>query len=357
MVLDGPMHKNDYTYYQGIEAHKQKDLLLEIEGAFTVSNAIDETKKRDPRQEYNIIHNLSMCKGNVDRLVQDHQFQHLNRYSDIMVYDDTRVKLKPRVDESKCTLADTYINACFVDVSISHVWLIILILQSPFAVGDQKIIASQGPLDNTVADFWRMISQENVQMIVTTCRLKEGNRPKCEQFWPNSENDEVFKKRLRWGDHMTVKPVKVENLTSHLQKRTFTLTDTFTDRKDMPITQLHYSGWPDHGVPSGDTMDSFRIMLDEFMSYQLTQHNAKSDAKSIVHCSAGVGRTGTTIALAQLITHLWAQKNAGVKDPKYSVFSTVRRLRYFRFYLVQSVEQYIFIYDFMAWYLKHAKFI
>ena len=59
-------------------------------------------------------------------------------------------------------------------------------------------------------------------------------------------------------------------------------------------------GWPDHGVPSGDSMDSFRTMLDEFLIYLLTP--AYANHKAIVHCSAGVGRTGTTIALSHLIT-------------------------------------------------------
>lgn len=97
---------------------------------------------------------------------------------------------------------------------------------------------------------------------------------------------------------MTVKPDKVENLTSHLQRRTFLLTDTFTGQVDTPVVQLHYTGWPDHGVPSGDTMDSFRIMLDEFIAFLIKKEEGQ---KAVVHCSAGVGRTGTTISLATLI--------------------------------------------------------
>ena len=82
---------------------------------------------------------LMQVKGNLSRLVQKRQFYHLNRYSDIMVYENTRVKLDPRNPEE-----NTYINACYVD--------------SPFATNDNRLIASQGPLSNTVGDFWRMIS-------------------------------------------------------------------------------------------------------------------------------------------------------------------------------------------------------
>ena len=99
-------------------------------------------------------------------------------------------------------------------------------------------------------------------------------------------------------------------------------------------------------------MDSFRIMLDQFILHLVT-----TKEKAVVHCSAGIGRTGTTIALSHLIINLWAQKNAGITDPRYSVFSTVRRLRWCRFGLVQAPEQYYFIYKFMAWYLGFAKFL
>lgn len=91
------------------------------------------------------------------------------------------------------------------------------------------------------------------------------------------------------------------------------------------MKQLHYTGWPDHGVPTGASMESFTLMLDMFVEHVLTTGGA--DEKSIVHCSAGIGRTGTTIALAHLLVNTWAQLNAGISDPLISVFNTVRRMR------------------------------
>ena len=90
----------------------------------------------------------------------------------------------------------------------------------------------------------------------------------------------------------------------------------------MEVQQLHYTGWPDHGVPTGASMDSFKMMLDYYIYTMI-----KSDRKIIVHCSAGIGRTGTTIGLASLILNTWAQTNAGITNPEVSVFSTVRRMR------------------------------
>lgn len=73
--------------------------------------------------------------------------------------------------------------------------------------------------------------------------------------------------------------------------------------------------------------------------------------KCVVHCSAGIGRTGTTIALAHCIMNMCALRNAGEQAPKCSVFSTVRRMREQRYHLVQMPEQYVFVYQFLAYYL------
>lgn len=88
-------------------------------------------------------------------------------------------------------------------------------------------------------------------------------------------------------------------------------------------------------------MTSFSMMLDHFIAFLIT---ADPTEKAIVHCSAGIGRTGTTIALAHLIINTWAQRNAGIEEPKVSIFSLVRRLREQRMWMVQMVEQYEFIY-------------
>ena len=95
----------------------------------------------------------------------------------------------------------------------------------------------------------------------------------------------------------------VVKLSNHLLLRKFDLTDTVLGVANRRVVQLHYSGWPDHGVPSGESIDSFAQMLDVFTLMLLA-----SDAgeKAIVHCSAGIGRTGTTIGLAHIICNLWA---------------------------------------------------
>ena len=99
---------------------------------------------------------------------------------------------------------------------------------------------------------------------------------------------------------------------------------TLPNGSEKFVTQVHFTGWPDHGVPEGKAMQAFEGMLNRFITWNLKSSN---DEKSIVHCSAGIGRTGTTISLMELMITICSQVNAGVKDPQFSIFHTVRRLR------------------------------
>lgn len=93
--------------------------------------------------------------------------------------------------------------------------------------------------------------------------------------------------------------------------RTFQVADSSSKKEALTVRQLHYTGWPDHSVPSGESMACFQEMLDDFLKWIVTSGNQKA----VVHCSAGIGRTGTTISLAHAIIGLWVQRNAGVKEP------------------------------------------
>ena len=124
------------------------------------------------------------------------------------MYNDTRVELAKRPPIN--AIEYTYINAAYVD--------------SPLAVGDKKIIAAQGPLPNTIGSFWRMVAEQDVRMIVTTCKLKEGGRTKCEKYWPT---DSSFSESLKIPG-MSVELGQEEELTPHLVRRTFSLTDEFS---------------------------------------------------------------------------------------------------------------------------------
>lgn len=95
-------------------------------------------------------------------------------------------------------------------------------------------------------------------------------------------------------------------MTPSLFLRKFKLTDPALGIADREIRQLHYTGWPDHGVPTGSSMNSFRQMFEMFTLMLL---ESEPTEKAVVHCSAGIGRTGTTITLAHMLTMLWSQRN------------------------------------------------
>ena len=219
----------------------------------------------------------------------DLELQDLNRYSDIFPYNNTQVVL------SGDTPIATYINADFIDSILEK--------------GDRKIIAAQGPLKSSVEHFWRMIVEQNVKLIVTVCKLVEKRQSKCEKYWPDTDTskDPYFKGINLNG--MKVTMVKEKELGETLIERHFKIS---LKGQEHSVRQIHYIGWPDHGVPTGASMEDFHSTLNEFIHMLL---NSAKEERAVVHCSAGIGRTGTTIALANLIISASSQINSGVRDP------------------------------------------
>ncbi|XP_053887317.1 receptor-type tyrosine-protein phosphatase epsilon-like [Malaclemys terrapin pileata] len=222
-----------------------------------------------------------------------------NRYKSVIPYDHCRVVL-----QSASPGAD-YINASYVDS-----------YRSP-----RFFIAAQGPLPGTVVDFWQMIWQEKTSAIVMLTGLVEQNKTKCEQYWP--EGEQVY------GDFT----VTLSNtwITMGLVTRTFRL-----QRAGSPlprhIQQFHYLLWPDHGVPSNAAR---LLQLVEMVNERVSEAPA---GPVLVHCSAGIGRTGTFIALDFLLKMARAEGSV-------DVFRCVQRLREQRVSMVQTKEQYIFLYE------------
>ncbi|XP_048874177.1 receptor-type tyrosine-protein phosphatase V-like isoform X2 [Brienomyrus brachyistius] len=224
-----------------------------------------------------------------------------NRYPHILPYDHCRVKLARQNWESHLD----YINASYV----------------PGGTSERDFICTQGPLRSTQADFWRMVWEQNVHVIVMVTDCLENDRVLCEQYWPQDCAAQY--------DRVTVTPLfqrHCENFTS----TTLQLSQAGcpTERK---ITHYYYRAWPDRGVPQD------RAALYAF-TLQVRQH-LDSDphaGPAVVHCSAGVGRSGTFVALLWLS---WLCSRNIWPD----VRGVVHNLRRHRMMMVQSLEQYIFI--------------
>uniref|UniRef100_A0A674PPU4 Receptor-type tyrosine-protein phosphatase kappa n=1 Tax=Takifugu rubripes TaxID=31033 RepID=A0A674PPU4_TAKRU len=226
--------------------------------------------------------------------------QSKNRCGNIIAYDHSRVRLQ-LLDGN---LHSDYINANYING-----------YSQP-----RHYIATQGPMQETVRDFWRMVWQENTSSIVMVTNLVEVGRVKCVRYWP--DETEIY------GD-IKVTLTETEPLAEFVI-RTFTVQKKgYHDIRE--VRQFHFTSWPDHGVPCYATGLLGFIRQVKFL-------NPPGTGPIVAHCSAGAGRTGCFIAVDFLLD---MAENEGVVD----IFNCIRELRSQRVNMVQTEEQYVFVHD------------
>ncbi|XP_061170712.1 receptor-type tyrosine-protein phosphatase alpha-like [Saccostrea echinata] len=228
-----------------------------------------------------------------------------NRYTTTFPYDHSRVILK-----TSSSTENDYINANYIEESI-----ILIDTQSK-----QNYIATQGPKPKTVVDFWRLVWQECVSIIVCLTNLKEGNKIKCTQYWPN------FNDRMQHGN-LIIRNLE-EKIYANYKTRRFKIHNNL-ERHDREVLMFHFTRWPDHGVPDPLSLVVFHL--------HVMKTSSKTGKYTLVHCSAGIGRTGTYIALDALYRE--GERNARVNVPMY-----VRTMRKDRMNMIQGDDQYRCVY-------------
>ncbi|XP_032044213.1 receptor-type tyrosine-protein phosphatase eta isoform X4 [Aythya fuligula] len=223
-----------------------------------------------------------------------------NRYNNVLPYDISRVKLS---DLNSAT--GDYINANYM----------------PGYTSKKAFIAAQGPLANTTEDFWRMIWEKNIYCIVMLTKCVEQARTKCEQYWPDKQSK-------TYGNIAVT--VVLETVLPEWTIRDFNVESANTGESRI-VRQFHFTSWPDHGVPeTTDLLINFRHHVHEYSSQN------PIDSPVLVHCSAGVGRTGTFIAIDRLIQQIEMENTV-------DVYGVVYDLRMHRPLMVQTEDQYVFL--------------
>jgi protein-tyrosine phosphatase len=265
-----------------------------------------------------------------------------NRYFNVEPFAGNRIKL----DAGEGT--NDYINA------------------SPIQLGNRRYIATQGPKHSTINHFYRMVKDEvrEPAVIVMLTQTHESGREKCFPYYPLSEDESPLQIPLddEFGDgfHGEVELVDTEyDQTTradvrHLRLRTKTTTGgTWWEGKE--VYHLLFAGWPDFLVPSGEDRAAFLRLIQLSNKLNATAPTKDSTAAGsgdpiqdkplIVHCSAGVGRTGTFIALDYLLSLLHSGQLDALADGTDPIQDTVDAMRQQRMMMVQGEGQYHFLYE------------
>ncbi|NWS76343.1 PTN22 phosphatase, partial [Crotophaga sulcirostris] len=227
-----------------------------------------------------------------------------NRYKDILPFDHSRVELSLITSD----VDSHYINANFIKG----------------VYGPRAYIATQGPLPTTVIDFWRMIWEYKVMIVVMACQEFEMGKKKCERYWAEAGGPP-----LQCGLFSVA--CEAEEMKTEYVIRTLKVT---LNKEIRTINHFHYKNWPDHDVPS--SIDPILELISEVRCYQ------PDDSVPIcVHCSAGCGRTGVICAVD------YTQKllKDGIVPVNFSIFNLIQEMRTQRPSLVQTEEQYKLVYD------------
>lgn len=224
-----------------------------------------------------------------------------NRYANVIAYDHSRVILQPL----EGIVGSDYINANYVDGYRRQ----------------NAYIATQGPLPETFGDFWRMVWEQRSATVVMMTRLEEKSRIKCDQYWPNRGTETYGFIQVTLLDTMELATFCI---------RTFSLHKNGSSEK-REVRHFQFTAWPDHGVPEYPT---------PFLAFlrRVKTCNPPDAGPIVVHCSAGVGRTGCFIVIDAMLERIKTEKTV-------DVYGHVTLMRSQRNYMVQTEDQYSFIHE------------
>ncbi|KAI6237300.1 hypothetical protein M3Y95_00250500 [Aphelenchoides besseyi] len=257
-----------------------------------------------------------------------------NRFRNVVPFDHTRIKLATDGSPEQ----SDYINANLIQVLHNSP------CYTDFDGIDKQYISTQGCLQNTAADFWRMIWQLNCRVIAMTTKEMERGRMKCHKYWPEMEEpDENFGPDNEFRVRTIKKVDKGEYLIRVLQlRRTYGPPNHFQSEL-RELYHYQFLGWEDNGCPSRSLLQYLEEVND-----CMDKKAPKDCGPLVVHCSAGIGRTGTFIVLDILLTKIKLMGPHTTID----IAKTIRMVREQRATMVQTEAQYRFLYHAISTFMQ-----
>ncbi|KAL8587276.1 protein tyrosine phosphatase, non-receptor type 11 [Nucella lapillus] len=241
-----------------------------------------------------------------------------NRYKNILPFDHTRVIL---TDSDPSVVGSDYVNAN------------VITSEEDSSEPKKTYIATQGCLQSTVADFWRMTWQENSRIIVITTKEVERGKNKVVKYWPDENSENKQREWVSLSATFRVKFLSETSETDFIRRELLLIREPKDGKPDDPrkIYQFHFQTWPDYGVPSepGSVLNFLHMVNAQ-------QEAITAAGPIIVHCSAGIGRTGTFIVLDILLNQI---KTHGF-DCDIDIQKTILMVRSQRSGMVQTEAQY-----------------
>jgi len=277
--------------------------------------------KREIELEYRIVRALTEDDRMQRRCYRNETDRDKNRYKDMVPFTDNRVVLPD----------GAYINASYMvggDVR-----------------NKKAYIASQGPMKSTIGAHWEMIENEHIKCILTIGKLAEGATEKIAQYWPESEG-EFVQFTTPSGHSVRIECKKSSEVAPGLWQRSLAVTNSNGTKSE--VYHHNFVAWPDHGSLPPETM----ILLASLVK---AQRKLSGASPVLVHCSAGVGRTGTVLAIAncvEIVETQLAETGGNLDDCWLSILSTVLNLRECRVHIVERTWQYESLYSAMVEFVK-----
>jgi receptor-type tyrosine-protein phosphatase gamma len=313
-LIYGPQPDHDLSF----KYIEKCDDLSFIEKGIELQKFRGNMKKRNLELEFKLLRRLTENQMYTNQF-RDYnpEIVKLDRYNPVVPFKHTMVRLPQLTLDGGD--AETYINANYITSSRKS--------------ESKTFIATQGPLEGTRGHFWRMIWENQVSLIIMLCKCKESGKAQSDQYWKHELEIDNFKITLE----------SEAEIGSNLVKRIFKIKPVEGELPERTVSHYQWTGWPDHGTPSEEDV----IIMEQLVDLICEARAKQPHSPVVIHCSAGIGRSGTLVAIYNLDIILRENVNS-LENVKLSVFGVVRRLREQRWGMVNTSDQYAFIYKFVA---------